>query len=105
MTLPGHNRPGEMALRPRVVRARGRPGNICKPCWRVLPAPMSLSALTRTLRTNISGDRICAHFGRCIPPAGGTAPKSVAKELVEGGFHGSFRELVLHSDQSISVGV
>jgi hypothetical protein len=36
---------------------------------------------------------------------GGTAPKSVAKELVEGGFHGSFRELVLHNDQSISVGV
>jgi len=32
MTWLGHKEPGEMALRPRGVPARGRPGNTCKPC-------------------------------------------------------------------------
>ena len=51
MTLPEPNRPGEMALRPRVVPARGRPGNICKLCWTALPAAIRLSALTRETET------------------------------------------------------
>src|SRR6266581_2141889 len=67
-----------MALRPRVVPARGRPGNICKPCWRALPAPMSLYALTRTLRTScyreqklVQGRRalnVCALFVHAVRP-------------------------------------
>ena len=51
VTLPGHNRPGEMVLRPRIVRARGRPGNICKPCWTALPPATNRSALTRETQT------------------------------------------------------
>jgi len=35
--LAGPNRTGEMASRRPVVPARGRPGNICKPCWTALP--------------------------------------------------------------------
>src|SRR6267378_2871367 len=58
MTLPGHNRRGEMGLRPRVVRARGRPGNICAPCWRALPAPMRLSAPTRGLKCRLKIPRM-----------------------------------------------
>ena len=38
MTLPEQNKPGATALRLQVVPARGRPSNICKPCWRTLPA-------------------------------------------------------------------
>src|SRR5258705_7145717 len=40
--LTGHNRPGEMVLRPRIVPARGRPGNICAPCCQALPAAMRI---------------------------------------------------------------
>src|SRR5713101_6375437 len=77
VTLPGHNRPGEMVLRPRIVPARGRPGNICAPCWRALPAPMRLSAPTRGLKCRLrilimdvaglsKGARLFYFFSRCI---------------------------------------
>ena len=39
-------------------------------------------------------------------PAGGTAARSIAAELLEAVFHGfSFRQLVLHIDQSLAIGV
>src|SRR5207302_5041982 len=69
---------GEMGLRPRGVPARGRPGITCKPCWRALAVPMSLYALTRTLRTScyreqklVQGRRalnVCAFFVHAVRP-------------------------------------
>jgi tetratricopeptide (TPR) repeat protein len=37
----------------RVVPARGRPGNTCKPCWTALSATMRVSALTRNGRSTL----------------------------------------------------
>jgi tetratricopeptide (TPR) repeat protein len=56
--LAGAQQPGEMALRSRIVPARGRPSNICAPCWRALPAPMRLSAPTRGLKCRLKIPRI-----------------------------------------------